>query len=286
MSKIDEAIKESHNAHEQHIDGLIEEQDIRLNYIYHQDTEIYQSKIQTLNMLQPFWQTSNSWLTIADYNGFEANYLQQKGQDVTASDISDTFLKEACKRGGINKFQRINAEQIDYENGTFEYVSCREAFHHFPRAYLGLYEMVRVSSKAAIIIEPLDVLLRMPELMFLKNVLDRFNRKWIDKIWKNHYSFETVGNYVFKISEREIEKMAMGIGLPYIAFKEFNAVSDTNPKKARRRIKFRNLLCHLHLIPYSFLCCVLFKQSPDKDVIQAMKQMGYKIIPLPPNPYL
>jgi hypothetical protein len=126
----------------------------------------------------------------------------------------------------------------------------------------------------------------MPELMFLKNILDRFDRKWIDSIWKNHYSFETVGNYVFKISEREIEKMAMGIGLPCIAFKRFNMFPGISPEKSRRKVKFRDLLCRLHLIPYSFLCCVLFKHSPEQDVIRTMKQMGYTVIPLPQNPYL
>jgi 2-polyprenyl-3-methyl-5-hydroxy-6-metoxy-1,4-benzoquinol methylase len=147
--RLDEAVKKSHNAHRRHGDELIEEPDIHLNYIYRQDTKVYQSKIRTLDMLRPFWQTPNSWLTIGDYNGLEANWLQQKGQDVTASDISDTVLKEAYKRGGINKFRQINVEQIDCENETFGYVSCREAFHHFPRAYLGLYEMIRVASKAA-----------------------------------------------------------------------------------------------------------------------------------------
>ncbi|MCP9765335.1 hypothetical protein EGI31_20570 [Lacihabitans soyangensis] len=34
------------------------------------------------------------------------------------------------------------------------------------------------------------------------------------RIWKNQYSYESVGNYVFKISLREFKKMAVGLGLP------------------------------------------------------------------------
>ena len=68
----------------------------------------------------------------------------------------------------------------------------------------------------------------MPLLLFLKNVLDLFNPFLINKIWKNRFSWEKVGNYVFKISDREVEKIAMGLGLPCIAFKEMNVLFNIN----------------------------------------------------------
>lgn len=79
--------------------------------------------------------------------------------------------------------------------------------------------MLRVSQKAVILIEPIDILSKIPLLLSLKNFCDIFSPNLINYIWKNRYSWEIVGNYVFKISEREIEKIAMGIGLPCIAFK-------------------------------------------------------------------
>ncbi len=274
------SIEKSHAAHIRRIDELVPEQEVRLAYI---DRE---RDGGALELLHPFWQSPGTWLTVADNNGFEANYLRKRGQDVTASDISDTLLAEAHRRGGIDKFRAINAEAIDCADNSFDYVSCREAFHHFPRAYLGLYEMVRVARKAAIVIEPLDVLQHVPELLFLKNVLDRFDRRWIDRVWKNHYSFEKVGNYVFKISEREVEKMAMGMGLPCIAFKGLNAAPGVEEKRAAKIIRRRNLLSRMHLAPYVMLCCVVFKQEPEEHVMKTMREMGYKIIPLPKNPYL
>jgi SAM-dependent methyltransferase len=273
-------IQKSHAAHARRIDGLIAEQDERLSYITEEKAG------GTLELLRPFWQTSGTWLTIADPNGFEAHYLQKCGQEVTASDISDTLLREAHRRGGVDKFRAINVEAIDEQDDSFDYVSCREAFHHFPRAYLGLYEMVRVARKAAIILEPTDALLHMPELLLLKNVLDRFDRRWIDKIWKNHYSFEKVGNYVFKISEREVEKMAMGMGLPCIAFKPFNAAPGVEARRAVRVIRRLDLLSRLHVVPPVMLCCVLFKQEPEPETVRTMRETGYRIIPLPKNPYL
>jgi hypothetical protein len=44
----------------------------------------------------------------------------------------------------------------------------------FPRTYIGTYEMIRVAGKAAIIIEPIDII----------------NPYLINKVWKNRFSFE------------------------------------------------------------------------------------------------
>ena len=62
--------------------------------------------------------------------------------------------------------------------------------------------------------EPIDIGLKMPVIMWIKNLLDRIDVNLINKIWKNRYSFEAVGNYVYKVSEREIEKAAMGMNMP------------------------------------------------------------------------
>jgi gentisate 1,2-dioxygenase len=99
---------------------------------------------------------------------------------------------------------------------------------------MGVYEMLRVSKKAVILIEPQDPLTKMPLMLFLKNILDRFNPNLLQKYWKNRYSFEPVGNYVFKLSDRDMEKLAMGMNLPAIAFKGLNS-SYYNPKTANEK---------------------------------------------------
>jgi SAM-dependent methyltransferase len=290
--------EKSYNAHTTHLKNLLNEKQTRLFHIKNKNCVNYQISIRTLDILEPFWSVPNSWLTIADYNGLEANYFAGKSQDVVASDISDVFLKEANSEGLIGQYREINVEKIDLPDNSFDYVSCRESYHHFPRPYMGLYEMIRVSKKACILIEPIDILVKMPMLVLVKNVFDRFNPLLINKIWKNRFSFETVGNYVYKISEREIEKVAMGIGLRMIAFKSINILTSIkentlevplNKKlwnKLNRRISFLNFLCWLKIIPHNTLCCVVFKELPDEGTLQKMKSSGYKIIPLPKNPYL
>jgi hypothetical protein len=158
--------------------------------------------------------------------------------------------------------------------------------------------MIRVSSTAVILIEPIDIGIQMPYIVFLKNFLDRLNVNLINKVWKNRYSFEAVGNYVYKVSEREIEKVALGIGLPYVAFKGMNDYWTekfdffqplTNKKlfkKVKWKIRKRNFLCKLGIVPYQIMSCVIFKNPPTEQQIISLKENGYKVIKLAENPYL
>src|SRR5690606_1974711 len=103
---------------------------------------------------------------------------------------------------------------------------------------------------------------KMPLLLGLCNIADRLNPRYIQKVWKNRYSFEVVGNYVFKLSEREMDKLANGVGLPAVAFKSINnnfyhpAVIDERAdpsskifRSLKSKMEFRNLLSKMSLIP-------------------------------------
>jgi hypothetical protein len=296
---MDNNITKSHAAHEAHMQNHFKNnQDLKFFHIQNKDCVSYQLNIRTLKLLSPLWSSKSTWLTVGDYNGLEANYLFEKGLRVTASDISDAYLSEAQKEGLIDDYSKQNVENLSYLNDSFDYVMCREAFHHFPRAYLGLYEMIRVSKMATIIVEPIDILSKIPLLLFIKNIADRINPLLINKIWKNRFSFEPVGNYVFKIGEREIEKMAMGMGLPMIAFKSMNIIATIKEyaldvpmnkqlyHKLLRKIKFLDLLNYFGIIPANSLICVVFKKAPEEVVLMKLKKLKYKIISLPENPYL
>jgi len=298
MMNIEKGATKSHIAHEQHIIDLIQEVDDPFYLHKNKDCADYLLNIRTLEILKPLLAERNTWLTIGDWNGFEAQYFKEHNQIVTASDISDVFLKEAKADGFIEEYRKENVECINLNEDIIDYVSCREAFHHFPRAYLGIYEMLRVAKKGIILIEPLDVHNKMPLLLLLKNICDLFNPYLISVIWKNRFSWETVGNYVFKISEREIEKIAMGIGLPCIAFKGINVLKNikentstvpTNFKilnQLKLKLKIWDFFCKIRLIPYSMLCSIMFKEMPDEEVLKNLKIEGYIVIKLPDNPYL
>lgn len=157
--------------------------------------------------------------------------------------------------------------------------------------------MIRVSKKAVILIEPNDIGIVFPPIILLKNMLDKFNVNFINKIWKNRFSFETVGNYVYKTSEREIEKVSMGINLPASAYKGFvdfhipsisnNKINETIPMlKMKTKLTLKSFICRLGIIPFPIVISIIFKEKPSIETQILMKTMGYKYIEYPLNPYL
>ncbi len=101
------------------------------------------------NLTLPF-NTSDSWLTVGDGIRTDANWLRGKGVDVMASDISIDLLAETKNKGHIDKFQQKNAEKLSFHDDSYDYILCKEAYHHFPRPYIAVYEMLRVSKRAII----------------------------------------------------------------------------------------------------------------------------------------
>jgi hypothetical protein len=301
MTLSEQQIDSNYQSQETNIEKMLQEKDQALFHIRNQGSAGYKLVAEPLELLTPFLDSQKTWLTVGDYSGLEANYLLQRNQTVTASDLSDALLKVAQADGLIKAYSKQNVEQLTYSDRSFNYVICKEAFHHFPRAYLGLYEMLRVSIDAAILVtEPIDILSKMSLLLLVKNVCDRIDPLLINKFWKNRFSWESVGNYVFKVSEREIEKIAMGIGLPCIAFKRYEHYKSHETKeglfaipfnqKLYRKIKLklaiRSFISSLGILPYSSLCCVLFKEQPDEKVRQGLQDRGFLLLPLPKNPYL
>ena len=78
---------------------------------------------------------------------------------VHCSDISDKLLRIGNNKGFINEFSAQNAESLKFLDNSFDYVLCKEAFHHFPRPFIALHEMFRVSQKGVVLIEPRDDLI-------------------------------------------------------------------------------------------------------------------------------
>lgn len=237
--------------------------------------------------LDPLVRPGQTWLTVGDLRGSDAHYLKKKGADPTASDLGDTHLKQLKAIGFIEKYSVENVERLSFADGAFEYVLCKESYHHFPRPAIGFYEMLRVAKTGVVILEPIDILSKMPLVLFMKNILDSLSPNIMKKLWRNQYSYETVGNFVFKVSEREFEKMACALDLPAIAFKGFHV--DKSLKRnswVLLKLFIKNTLSSLKLFPFEQLATVVFKSMPDKETINKLKADGYRFITLPKNPYL
>jgi ubiquinone/menaquinone biosynthesis C-methylase UbiE len=243
------------------------------------------------------------WLTVGDGRyGSDAHYLMAKGARALATDISDTLLKEGADMGYIKEFRKENAENLSFKDDSFDFVLCKESYHHFPRPMKALYEMLRVGRKGVILLEPVDpyVYKNVFQALF-RGLLALLNATGIFKLLlgrevKKH-TYEEVGNYVYKISEREIEKTALGLNYPCIAFKGLNIYHIANPQHvsvkgwsiARMQERFMtgllNLLSALRLTNPELLSAIIFKEMPTDACLQALRADGYRVVLLPRNPY-
>jgi ubiquinone/menaquinone biosynthesis C-methylase UbiE len=250
-------------------------------------------------VLDPFLEThpQASWLTCGDGRyGKDAHYIQQKGLRVTASDISDVLLIEAKKAGYIKDFKKENAEALSFADRSFDYVFCKESLHHFPRPILSLYEMLRVSCKAVVIIEPIDRASISGFLDFLIRPIWTLLRSMIGRK-PIRDRFEESGNYLYGITRREIEKVALGMNYKTVAFKgindsyikgvEFETIGAKGPlyRQIKRRIALCDLLSRLKIRDFTLLAAAIFKERPHPALRVALSNDGYRILDLPANPY-
>ncbi|MBI5920072.1 MAG: class I SAM-dependent methyltransferase [Betaproteobacteria bacterium] len=144
---------------------------------------------------------NHSWLTIGDGAGTDAWRLHQAGFDqVWATDLDDTVLRQTKESGLIANYSIENAEDLSYADNSFDFVLCKEALHHMSRPYAAIYEFFRVARYGVVVIEPQDA--------------------WIDWPCRTDATlphYEAVGNYVYEFSVRELEKIAYGLNIIGVA---------------------------------------------------------------------
>lgn len=240
----------------------------------------------------------STWLTVGDGRfGRDSKEIEKRGGVALASDISEHLLAEAKSIGYIKEYRIENAESLSFEENSFDYVFCKESFHHFPRPVIALYEMIRVCKKGVLLIEPFDLhadtSIRTIFFQGLKNGVKFF----LGRKRETHF-FETSGNYVYTLSKREIEKVALGLGLRMTAFAMLNdsyvkGAEDEKQSacgplsiKIKRQIFFKNVLSAIGLVPHELMATLIFKETPDEKMIELLNKKGYELSLLPANPYL
>jgi len=247
----------------------------------------------TLNSILNFYK-NKKWLTVGDGNyGHGAKYINTMGGDALATDLSMELLNKAKDIGYIDSCQKANAEHLPFKDNEFDFSFCKESYHHFPRPMIALYEMLRVSKEGIVLIEPNDAFSGCNIIrLTLREIKKLFGKK------VQRHSYELVGNYVYTISRREIEKVALGLNYKCVAFKGINdhyieggeeeLFSDNGPirKKIERTIKRQNLFCRLGLTDYALLTTVIFKKKPEEKLLEKMIKGEFEIIHLPDNPYI
>lgn len=230
------------------------------------------------------------WLTVGDGRyGSDAAYLTSIGADVLSTSLTDERLKIAADRGFIRKYGIENAERLSCAEGAFDFVFCKEAYHHFPRPPIALYEMLRAARVGAVLIEPYDN----------PRVLDTLKRG-IKRLLRGDtvFDYEPSGNYLYRINLAELGQLMCAMGNTTIAVKGVN--DFFHPRFSRERasgnglpflltrfgIGLQDVLARLGLLGWGLCCVVVFNGTPSASVRDGLRKDGFRVIDLPRNPYV
>ncbi|MEO6303173.1 MAG: class I SAM-dependent methyltransferase [Bacteroidia bacterium] len=232
------------------------------NWFEKNTTDLWRHK-RMLSILDPFLinDKNSYWLTVGDGRfGTSASYINKNNSKALATDIDIKLLEIAKKEKMLPDFAFANAEKLPFEENIFDYAYCKQSYHHFPRPALAVYEMLRVSKKAIMFTEPNDFIptpFTRRLLQKIKHSIKKITSGKIEHSDTGHY--EPIGNYVYGINLRNFEKIALGIGLPCLAYKRFHDVfipgmeneslSDTAPlfKKLKQGLLIDKLKTWVHL---------------------------------------
>ena len=263
-----------------------------------------------LASINPFITESSTWLTVGDGRyGTDAHYIISQKGDAHASDISDKLLKIGNEKGFINDYSAQNAEELKFGDNAFDYVLIKEALHHFPRPWLALYEAFRVCRKGVILIEPNDDQTHLQQtipgcLIKLGGAIKRSARRITGKAdsKNHHYNFEPVGNFVYAVSPRELEKFLLGMHHTNIAFKGINDAYEEGIEFIQINSQLtedRNTISRIQSSiakadtrsksgkgSYSLLTAALFKCKPTHELQEKLLEREWELKELPKNPYL
>lgn len=256
----------------------------------------------------------SKWITIGDGSyGTDAHYLHSKGVKVIATDISDYYLKFAHENNFIPEYKAENAEALSFADNEFDYALCSHAYHHFPRPSIAIYEMLRVVKKGVVLLEPHDMAyfgISLTLKQSLKWLFATLKNSLLRLVGKEGYyrihgyditgtgTYEDSGNFEYYLSEREIEKIALGLNLDYIAVRMYNDYyeegveyekADVNSeifKKVKEKIATKDKYSRMGISDYDQIAVIIFKEIPSLKCREALQEKGYKVIKLSKNPNL
>lgn len=219
-----------------------------------------------------------SWLTVGDM-GRDGIILIHNGiRNVVPTSLNGVVLAQLQAAGLIERFGIENAERMSRDDGAFDYVLCKQSLHHMQRPFVAIYEMLRVSRRAVVLIEPQD-------------------RREAGQSFIPAPYYELAGNFVHSISKGELAKLAIGANLPAIGFLEFNEAyteqSESAPateecaafRAMQAQLAARDAQAERGERGYDRLTAVLFHEAPDAELAQALAACGLVIEALPGNPY-
>ena len=281
----------SYASHREYETGLVSQDAIPACYTAPESVDAWRHD-RLLGFVEPLLRCypKSEWVTVGDGQfGADAHSLLTRGHRAVATSLTDDSLAIAQGKGWIAEYRAENAETLSLADDSFDFVLCKHAYHHFPRPALAFYEMLRVCRVAAVLIEPIEAPRRLLDVA--RTVAKRVLRG------DTEAEFEPLGNFVYRLSVREVFKMMAAVGAPALAVKEFNDCWLPRYSSARAHGSFgaavtrlgiwaQDVATRLRLMNFGLAAFVAFKVEPGAPVRAALKDRGYRTITIPRNPFL
>ena len=231
-----------------------------------------------------------SVVTIGDGRmGLDAIKLKAFGaKKVLPTDISPYLLEHGKARGLIDDYSVENVEHLSFADNQFDFAFCREAYHHFPRPWMGVYEMLRVSRKGIVLVEPQDQ----------QGTVYHLVKRLKDGKGRMNGDYEEAGNFVYRLNLRELCKVGLGMNLPMIAVKGtvagYVGGVEFEPIGSRSKVALRYWLNHwartlawtFGLIRAPVLMAMLLKEPLAANERAELQALGWRMIDFSRNPHL
>lgn len=246
--------------------------------------------------LVPLAEKDSSWLTIGD-SGADAHWLQSRGAtQILASSIADRQLRRLQDLGHLRNVSitALNAESIALDDEAYDFVLCKEAFHHFARPMVGLYEMLRVARQGVILLAEPNGNDRKRPLDIVKSWIKRFLRRGTELA---NDRFESSGNFIYGPALHEVWKAAAALQYRHLYFLYLNdffhaetAARPMSDGRARRITRFaigvQDLAAQLRLMSWGSVTILLLKQEPTTEQAERLAKAGFRPCDVPRNPYI
>ncbi|MCL6608512.1 MAG: hypothetical protein K6T74_10500 [Geminicoccaceae bacterium] len=233
------------------------------------------------------------WLTVGDSGGDAAALRRMGAQRVVASCISAARLRRLAARGLLDgvAIAELNAERLGPLEGPVDYLLCKEAYHHFPRAPLAFYGFLETARRAVVLIEPLDT-----GRTFPLEALRTLAKRWIRGDRPEDLLFEPWGNFIFRLSLPELHRMltALQIGRYFVAYHNDFYHPHLSPRPVADRlaagieragVAAKDLLARLGLMAYGKVAVVVPTSPLPEAAVRGLLAAGFRERRTPRNPY-
>lgn len=234
-----------------------------------------------------------AWLTIGDSGGDAAALRAMGARRVTASCIGTAHLHRLAAQGFLDgvAIAQVNAERIGPLAVAVDYLLCKEAYHHFPRAPIAFYNFLELARRAVVLIEPLDTGRRYP-LEFVRTLAKR----WIRGDPPEHLLFEGWGNFIFRLSLAEVNRMltALQVERYFVAMHNDFYHPRLSPRRTddrladlieRAGVACQDLAAALGLMAYGKVAMVIPTGGLPEAAMAGLLAKGFRERRLARNPY-